>query len=159
VGHILIDTEPSDHAFRTFAINHDCSLTALMVNSTGGEQDINIAALHGPNIVSSDFNSSAVVTYRLDTTTGALTEINSVAGAISSPDSEAVQVKSTPSGTVINVFTGQATFAPPEAQAAQTDLNGSFLNQFSGSPATDGDPGASNGIGVMVSGGLLLQLN
>jgi hypothetical protein len=158
VGRILIDSEPSDAAFRTFAINNDCSLTALMVNSTGAETDYDIAALHGPNIVSSDINSGNVVTYRLDTTTGALSEIHSVAGALSVPDSEAVQVKSTTSGTVINVFTG-ATLVPPEAQAAQTDLNGSFLNPFSGSPATDGDPSASNGVGVMVSGGLLLQLN
>ena len=158
VGHILIDTEPSESAFRTFAINADCSLTALMVNSTGGENDINIAVLQGHNIVSSDTNSGDIVTYLLNTTTGALTEISSVAGAASRPDSEAVQVKNTTSGTVINVFTGTV-LVPPEAQAAQTDSNGLFLDQFSGSPATDGDSGAVNGIGVMVSGGLLLQLN
>ena len=154
---VLVETDPST-AFNTFRISNNCSPVALASNPTNGEQDINMARL-STNVVSADFNTGNIVTYSLNQSSGVMSEIHSVPGQIGSPDGVAVQVKSTLSGLVTNVFTGQATFGPPQVQGAQTDATGSVMNFFSGSPATDGDPSSFNGAGVLVSGHLLLQLN
>jgi hypothetical protein len=158
VGRILIETDPGGQAFNTYKIKTSCALTALLSNSTGSEGDLNIARLHGTAVASADLYTGNIVTYHLNTTTGAMTEVHSVAGQIGSPDSLAVQTASTSSGQVINVFTGQAN-TPPQVQAAQATSTGSALSAFSGSPVTDGDGSSDNGIGVLVSGSLLLQLN
>lgn len=159
VGRILIETDPLGHAFNTYKIKTSCGLTALLSNSTGSEVDINIAQLHGTAVASADANTGNIVTYHLNTTTGAMTEVHSVAGQIGGPNSLAVQTASTSSGQVINIFTGQATWFPPRVQAAQATSTGSALSAFSGSPVTDGDRSSSNGVGVLVSGSLVLQVN
>lgn len=159
VGRILIETDPDGLAFNTYKIKTSCALTALLSNSTGSEFDINIAQLHGTAVASADVSTGNIVTYHLNTTTGAMTEVHSVAGQIGHPDSLAVQTASSSSGQVINVFTGQSTLSPPQVQAAQATSTGSALSAFSGSPVTDGDGSSSNGIGVLVAGRLLLQLN
>jgi hypothetical protein len=160
VGRILIETDPGGLAFNTYKIKTSCGLTALLSNSTGSERDINIAQLHGTDVASADFNTGNIVTYHLNTTIGAMTEVHSVAGQFGGPDSLAVQTASTSSGQVINVFTGHSMLPPARVQVAQATSTGSALSAFSGSPATDGDGSSSDpGIGVLVSGSLVLQLN
>jgi hypothetical protein len=161
LGRELVETDPpsspsSPMEFNSYAIHNDCSLSLLQSSAMVGEV-ISIAALSGSEFVAPIYPGS-IGTYKLNKLTGAITLVSAASAQVSGLDSAAVQIAQTASGQVVNVFTGQASSGPPQVEAAQMSATGSVL-PFKGSPVLDGDASAKDGVGVLVSGSTLFQLN
>jgi hypothetical protein len=136
-----------------------CALSLLHQTSTGSELDVNIALINANQVTSADFNSGKLVIYSLGPS-GVLTESAVQAGQITSqPDSTAVWNTATSTGIVTNVYTGQATFGPPQGQGYR--LGAGPFGALKGSPQTDSDTSSANGAAVAVDSAhkLLIQAN
>ncbi len=152
-GHPTIDV---------LTVGDGCSLTLDSQNSTGSEDDINIALTSPTTVVSADANTGRrsgtarrrrdMVAYTLQED-GTLAETASGPGQIASPDS----VAATGLGSKSLVFTGQAVDGPPQTQGFV--YSGSGFNPLPGSPLTSTDPNALDGAAVALSvpNGLLVQ--
>jgi hypothetical protein len=135
-----------------------CTLSLMRETSTGTHLDMNIALINANQLVTAESDTGNLVIYSLGTH-GVLTKSAVQPGQIASPDSMAVWNTMTPTGVVSNVYTGQATSGPPQAQGFRVGA-GPF-DPLTGSPQTDTDPKSSNGAAVAVDAAhkLLVQAN
>jgi hypothetical protein len=161
VGRDLVETDPPsptspNDVFYTYAIHNNCSLTSLRSTPMPAEV-VSTAGFRSTEFVA-PFYSGSVGVYELNTRTGALTLKSTTSEHASGLDSAAAQVAQTPSGQVVNVFIGQAIDSQPEVEAAQVSASGSLL-PFMGSPRLDGDTAARDGVGLLVVGSTLFELN
>jgi hypothetical protein len=161
MGRKLVETSPpsptsSLMAFNAYAIHNNCSL-GLLKSTPMVSEVISIAGLSTSEFVA-PFYGGSIGTYKLNQSTGAITLVSVAAAQTSDLDSATAQTVQTSTGPVTNVFIGQASDGPPQVEAAQMTATGSVL-PFAGSPATDGDTTARDGVGVLVSGSTLYELN
>jgi hypothetical protein len=168
-GSVLFESNPSGFgtgSLDVLSFGPGCTLSLMHQTSTGGEEDTNIALLNADQVTSVDFNSGVLVIYSMGPG-GILTESAVQSGEIpaigglngSGPDSTAVWNTVTPTGVVTNVYSGQATDGPPQAQGYR--LGAGPFDTLTGSPQTDSDASSSNGAGVAVDSvhRLLIQTN
>ena len=128
----------------SYSIGSGCTLTALHTVSTPSQLYLTLAIVGGNRMVLPDLNSGNIDKYVLGSD-GSITFLKSQAGQIAAPDSITEQNVVTNLGVVTNIFTGQATFNPPQAQAFQYSKNGTLVSLI-GSPSSD--PTGSNGAAV-----------
>jgi hypothetical protein len=129
----------------SYSIGSGCVLTLLNTLSTTNQQYFSFALPSSTRLVAPDFNTGNIDTYALGSG-GTITFLNSVAGQIGSPDSITLQTAQTASGTVTNVFTGQATGSAPQNQGSQYKKKKGSIAFLAGSPSSD--PSGSNGAAV-----------
>ena len=132
----------------SYSLGAGCALTALVTLPTGRFYvSFALASLTDLVTVDSNSNTHTIDTYAL-TPSGGISLLKSVTGQISfQPDSVAVQ---TTGGSSEDVFTGQATFNPPQAQGGNENLSTGAISFLSGSPQRDPDPFNSDGAAVFV---------
>ncbi len=147
------NTDNPSPTIDVLTVGDDCGLTLDSQNSTGAEDDINIAVSGASTIVSTDINSGDMVAYTLQEN-GTLAETAVTSGQIGAPDS----VADTDIGSGHSlVFTGQALEGPPQTQGFIFSAGG--FAPLPGSPQTSSDPNSSVGAAVALSvpNRLLLQ--
>jgi hypothetical protein len=168
LGRTFGDTEPLGE-IDGLTVGGGCALTLESENPTGSELDVNLALYNPTTVVSADANSPRdypnmgdtdahsgdIVAYTLQPN-NTLIETANDPGQIPGlfPDTG-------PDGVTVlygNVYTGQATSAPPQAQGLSFD--GSTFTPVAGSPQT-ANPGTSNGSAVAGSANnhILIQAN
>lgn len=138
------------------AVGRGCALTLDSQNSTGSEVDVNLALYDASTVVSADGVSGDMVAYTLQPNHGLIETADSPGQILGNffgdtgPDSVAVVYG--------NVYTGDATSAPPQAQGFSFD--GSRFTAVVGSPQT-ANPRTSNGAAVAASANnhILIQAN
>jgi hypothetical protein len=131
----------------SYGIGAGCALTFLKAAPT---TELYISfALDGTRLIAPDTNTGNIDTWTLGPN-GSITFLASAPGQISRPDSIALQIKHTKSGTVTNVFTGQAVISAPQAQGGQYNKKTGAFAFLTGSPATD--PNGSDGAAVFFDG-------
>ncbi|HLH47674.1 MAG TPA: hypothetical protein VKV25_10965, partial [Acidimicrobiales bacterium] len=121
-----------------FTLGSGCTMTLDSQNSTNGETDYNIGVARG-DVVSADNNTGDLVAYAPQDN-GTLEQTVTAPGQIAEPGGIAVLSK----GAATNVYTGQTTLSPPQAQ-------GEHFTGTSFSPAgvaTDTSSGVGDGASV-----------
>ncbi len=136
-------------------VGSGCSLTLDSQNSTGTEEDIDIALANPTTVVSTDQNSGDMVAYTLQPNK-TLVETAASPGQIALP--QGVATVGIDTGHAL-VYTGQAEEGVPQTQGFL--YTGGGFNAVSGSPQTSGDPNTIDGPAVAVSrpDQLLVQAN
>jgi hypothetical protein len=139
----------------SYALGAGCALALLatLPTSLDTSQIYFSIVLDGPDrFVTINYYTGTIDTYAL-TSSGGMTLLASVPGQIAAsqntgtgPNSLALQTVSTSSGTVQNLFTGDATSGPPQAQGGQYNATTGTIAFLAGSPASD--PSGSNGAAV-----------
>jgi hypothetical protein len=159
-GSVLFESNPSGspHSLDVLSFGPGCTLSLLHQTSTGSELDVNIALINANQVTSADLTSGRMVIYSMGPG-GVLTESAVQPGQITGPDSTAVWNTVTSSGAVTNVYTGQASSGPPQAQGYR--LGAGPFDSLKKSPQTDTDTSSSNGAAVSVDPAhkLLIQAN
>ncbi|MDQ2905369.1 MAG: hypothetical protein ABI456_04155 [Ktedonobacteraceae bacterium] len=130
----------------SYSLGAGCVLTSLVTVPTS-ELYISFALASSTRLVTTDQNTGTIDTWKLSTN-GGMSIVRSVASQIAQPDAIAIQSIYTRSGLVTNVFTGQATFNPPQAQGGQYTMSSGALKFLHGSPAVDPNPAASDGAAI-----------
>lgn len=157
VSHIAVSGVPSDihikkgtstvyvnipgNEIASFGLGSGCTLTSESSVATSSYFMVNFG-IAGKVLLAPDLNTTSLVSYSLGTG-GSITALNTVSGQVQGPDGVAVQKM--PSGA-FHVFTGQAIFGPPAAQAGKLNSSTGAITFMNGSPATD--PNGNNGAGV-----------
>ncbi len=124
-------------------VGSGCSLTLDSQNSTGREDDLDIALAGPSTVVSADFNSGDMVAYTLQAN-HTLAETTRDPGQLGAPWG----VAAAKLGPDSLVFTGQIG-NPPSTQGF--DLSHSAFTPLKGSPQTTTDPYSDDGAAVAVS--------
>lgn len=136
----------------SYALGPGCTLTALATLPVTNFY-ISVALINATRLVTVDSNTGTIDTFAL-TSSGGISLLNSVPGQIASPDSVAVLTRTAKDHDPSDVFTGQATGSPPQAQGAREKLSTGALTFLGGSPASD--PAGSNGAAVFADDDHLL---
>ncbi len=145
---VYVSASPSS-TIDVLTVNSGCGLKIDSVNSTGSEQDINIAVVNPTTVVSTNTDSYTVpgdvVAYSLQANK-TLVETASDPGQILDPDGVAVLN----AGGHAFVFTGQNDEGPPQTQGFAFTESGGFT-PLPGSPQTSTDPGSDNALDAAVA--------
>lgn len=139
------ETNPG-YDLESYSVGSGCALTFLQSTPATSQLYVSVTLI-GNTLATADLNSGNIDSYHLGAG-GAITEISSVVGQIGSPDSIAYEDIPFHHQTLYRLFTGQATFSPPQAQGSRYQKVPGKVTFLGGSPASD--PNGSNGAAVTV---------
>ncbi len=143
-GSTVYASDSANHELDVLTVGSGCALTLRSENSTGKEDDTNIALANPTTVVSADYTSGDLVAYTKQSN-DTLVETANSPGQLENPDGAATQDL----GSSALVFSGEVGTDPPQTQGSI--LHGSSFTPLKGSPAQAGDPGSSGGYFVALS--------